>query len=94
MANERMKHCICQIVEMSNEARDMDDNIASVLAIHHNPGSFSDRWESSCRERGIQFIVVSLFEHSLIARLREQGVKKLLFNISDHTSLRTRLACA
>lgn len=41
------------------------------LAIHHRPGSFSDRWIESCREQSIDFEMVNGYDPGIMSRLRE-----------------------
>lgn len=63
-----------------------------MIAIHHNPGSASDRWVAQCKERDIPFISIDLFDNLLIDILKESQVKGLLFWITDHMAPKTRLA--
>jgi glutathione synthase/RimK-type ligase-like ATP-grasp enzyme len=63
-----------------------------MIAIHNQPGSFSDRWISYCEEHRIQYRTVDIFDHSIISCLRRLKVTGILFHISDHMAPRTRLA--
>ncbi|MEI2724750.1 MAG: hypothetical protein V9H26_14775 [Verrucomicrobiota bacterium] len=63
-----------------------------MIAIHHLPGSFSDRWETYCAKHQIPFIAVNLFDHAIVRDLQNQGIRGLLFNPKDHAAPRTRLA--
>ncbi|MGC8991502.1 MAG: hypothetical protein ACP5MD_15410, partial [Verrucomicrobiia bacterium] len=40
------------------------------VAIHHRPGSFSDRWIEYCRDCDIPHIVVNAYATDIIDRLR------------------------
>lgn len=48
------------------------------LAVHHRPGTFSDRWIEYCRENGIEFKVVNCYATDIIQQL--SGVQGLLFH--------------
>jgi glutathione synthase/RimK-type ligase-like ATP-grasp enzyme len=41
------------------------------IAIHHNPGSFSDRWISYCKENNIQFKIVNCYDNDIINQLKD-----------------------
>jgi glutathione synthase/RimK-type ligase-like ATP-grasp enzyme len=41
------------------------------IAIHHNPGSFSERWISYCRDNGIPFRIVTCFESDIVEQLED-----------------------
>ena len=41
------------------------------IAIHHRPGSFSDRWIESCKEKQVAYSIVSCYDSDIIARLRD-----------------------
>ncbi len=40
------------------------------LAVHHRPGSFSDRWTAYCEEHGISWIPVDCLDSDIMERLR------------------------
>jgi len=40
------------------------------IAIHHRPGSFSDRWIEFCRDHAIPHVVVNAYWTDIIDRLR------------------------
>ncbi|PKP46268.1 MAG: hypothetical protein CVT94_15330 [Bacteroidetes bacterium HGW-Bacteroidetes-11] len=41
------------------------------IAIHHNPGSFSDRWIAYCSERSINFKTVNCLDTDIIDQLKD-----------------------
>jgi len=41
------------------------------LAIHHTPGSFSEKWLEYCRARGIAFKPVNCFDSDIVAQLED-----------------------
>ncbi len=41
------------------------------LAIHHRPGSFSDRWIAYCEEKNIPYKIVNCFDNDIIYQLRD-----------------------
>lgn len=41
------------------------------IAIHHQPGSFSDRWIPYCRSLGIDFRVVNCYDSGIIGQLKD-----------------------
>lgn len=41
------------------------------IAIHHNPGSFSDRWISYCKEKGIPYKLVNAYDSDIIKQLED-----------------------
>lgn len=51
------------------------------LAIHHSPGSFSDRWLEVCEERGIDHCVVDCYSSDIISQLN--GRTALLWHWSQ-----------
>jgi glutathione synthase/RimK-type ligase-like ATP-grasp enzyme len=48
------------------------------IAIHHRPGSFSDRWIEYCNEKQISYSIVNCYDSDIIAKLR--GFDVLLWN--------------
>jgi len=42
-----------------------------LLAIHHRPGSFSDRWISYCERNEIPFKIVNAFDSDIINQLQD-----------------------
>lgn len=41
------------------------------LAIHHRPGSFSDRWIAHCKRKNIPFKIVNCFDTDIIEQLKD-----------------------
>jgi len=41
------------------------------LAIHHRPGSFSDRWITYCRSNNIPYKIVNCYEFDLLDQIRD-----------------------
>lgn len=41
------------------------------LAIHHKPGSFSDRWIAYCKAKDIEYKLVDCYQSDIIAQLQE-----------------------
>ena len=41
------------------------------IAIHDNPGSFSDRWIVYCKNKGINYKIVNCFENDIISQLED-----------------------
>jgi glutathione synthase/RimK-type ligase-like ATP-grasp enzyme len=39
------------------------------IAIHHNSGSFSDRWISYCKENNITFKIVNCYDNDIVSQL-------------------------
>src|SRR5690554_2293936 len=44
------------------------------LAIHHRPGSFSDRWIEYCKNKNIEYITVNAFDNDIIKQVKECDV--------------------
>lgn len=44
------------------------------LAIHHRPGSFSDRWIAYCEEQGIDYKIVNAFDTDIIQQVSDCDV--------------------
>ena len=42
-----------------------------IIAIHHNPGGFSDRWIEYCKKNSIQFKVVNAYDSNIVEQLKE-----------------------
>ena len=40
------------------------------IAIHHRPGSFSDRWIEYCKREGIEYKIVDCFQSDIIEQLK------------------------
>ena len=36
------------------------------IAIHHRPGSFSDRWIEYCEQQGVDYKIVNAYEGGMI----------------------------
>ena len=41
------------------------------LAIHHRPGSFSERWIAYCDEQGIEYKIVNCYDSNIIEQLKD-----------------------
>ena len=41
------------------------------IAIHHTPGSFSERWINYCEEKGISYKVVNAYDSDIIEQVRD-----------------------
>ena len=39
------------------------------IAIHHRPGSFSDRWIEYCEKEGIEYKIVNCYDNDIVAYL-------------------------
>jgi glutathione synthase/RimK-type ligase-like ATP-grasp enzyme len=44
------------------------------IAIHHTPGSFSDRWIEYCKEKHVSYCIVSCYDSDIITKLRDFDV--------------------
>jgi len=40
------------------------------IAIHHRPGSFSDRWIEYCKEKGIDYKIVNAYDSNIVEQVR------------------------
>jgi len=49
-----------------------------MIAIHDCPGSFSDRWIEYCRDSGIKYCLVDIFDDGVIGKLRSIRATALL----------------
>jgi len=52
------------------------------IAIHHKPGSFSDRWIAWCEKNNVPFKLVNCYDNNLIEQLQE--CKGLLWHHSQN----------
>lgn len=50
------------------------------IAIHHRPGSFSEKWIEYCKNKELPYQLVNLFDSNIIEKLRWQKVSHLLFH--------------
>src|SRR5690606_25942573 len=41
------------------------------IAIHHRPGSFSDRWIEYCKQQGIEYKIVNCYDSNIIEQLKD-----------------------
>lgn len=41
------------------------------IAIHHAPGSFSDRWISYCKEKGIPYKIVNAYDTDIVEQVKD-----------------------
>lgn len=48
------------------------------LAIHHTPGSFSERWISYCDENNVEYIIVNCYDSEIVSQLN--GCNGLLWH--------------
>lgn len=57
-----------------------------MIAIHVTENSFSDRWILYCRDKGIDFIEVDIFDNNIVGHLQQAGTKYLLVHLDllDH----------
>lgn len=42
-----------------------------IIAIHHNPGSFSERWISYCEEKGILYKIVDAYSSDIVKQVED-----------------------
>lgn len=52
------------------------------VAIHHRPGSFSDRWIEYCKQHSIDYAIVNCYDNNIINTLRDYDV--LLWHWAHH----------
>jgi glutathione synthase/RimK-type ligase-like ATP-grasp enzyme len=52
----------------------MNESNSVKIAIHHSPGSFSDRWIKYCEEKHIFHSIVNCYDSDIIAKLRDFDV--------------------
>lgn len=53
-----------------------------MIAIHVNPGSFSDRWIHACKEKNIPYIEVDVFSVDFLDTIKARAVTVVLFHPS------------
>jgi glutathione synthase/RimK-type ligase-like ATP-grasp enzyme len=41
------------------------------IAIHHSPGSFSDRWIEYCKKEGLNYKLVNCYDNQIISQIKE-----------------------
>lgn len=41
------------------------------IAIHHRPGSFSDRWIEYCKEKGIDYKIVNAYDSDIVEQVKD-----------------------
>jgi len=58
------------------------------LAIHKEPGSYSDRWIPFCESNGITYIIVDCFAPDIIERLKTVDCLMWHWHLADRGSLR------
>ncbi len=51
-----------------------------MIAIHHRPGSFSDKWINYCNSNGVNYVLIDLFDNNIIERLKEKQIHAVLFH--------------
>lgn len=44
------------------------------LAIHHRPGSFSDRWIAYCKQQNITYKIVNCFDNDIVKQVKDYDV--------------------
>lgn len=54
------------------------------IAIHHSPGSFSDRWILYCEKSGIDFKIVNCYSNDIISQLKDCDILMWHFHHSDY----------
>jgi len=55
------------------------------LAIHHRENSFSERWIEYCKLNEINYVLVDVFDTSIIEKLAKEGVTHFMWHI-NHSS--------
>src|SRR5690625_459847 len=48
-----------------------ESNVIMKIAIHHRPGSFSDRWIAYCAKNGISYKIVNCYDSDIIHQLSD-----------------------
>jgi glutathione synthase/RimK-type ligase-like ATP-grasp enzyme len=56
------------------------------IAIHHNKGSFSDRWIKYCNEEGIPFKIVNCYDSDIISQLHDCNGLMWHWNLNDYSA--------
>ena len=41
------------------------------IAIHHRPGSFSDRWIDYCKEKGVDYKIVNAYDSDIVEQVKD-----------------------
>jgi len=54
------------------------------IAIHHTPGTFSDRWIPYCEKQGIDFKLVNCYKSDIITQLKDCNILMWHFHHSDY----------
>ena len=54
------------------------------IAIHHTPGSFSDRWIPYCEKQGIDFKLVNCYKSDIITQLKDCNILMWHFHHADY----------
>lgn len=54
-----------------------------MIAIHHKPGSFSDRWIAYCQSKGIEYKLVDCYQSDIMAQL--QDCEALMWHFSQNS---------
>jgi hypothetical protein len=60
---------------------------AMIIAIHHTPESFSDRWISYCKERQVAFKLVNCYDSDIIAQLDDCNGLMWHWNQDDYKAI-------
>lgn len=55
------------------------------IAIHHRPGSFSDRWITYCQQKGIDYKIVNCYDSDIIEQLVKENITHFMWHI-NHAS--------
>ncbi len=56
------------------------------LAIHHNKGSFSDRWIKYCSDENIPFKIVNCYDTDIISQLHDCNGLMWHWNLNDYSA--------
>jgi len=54
------------------------------IAIHHRPGSFSDRWITYCVEKGIDYKIVNCYDTNIMLHLKDCNALLWHFSHADY----------
>lgn len=62
-----------------------------MIAIHNVKNSFTDRWEVYCQQQSIVYSNIDIFSSGIIARIRNEKIDKILFDVTLY-DIKTRIA--
>jgi len=57
------------------------------IAIHHQPGTYSDRWISYCKDKDISYKIVNCYDSDIMNQLNECDGLLWNWNIADYKSV-------